>query len=350
MLRKDELGMIPAVDLKVYACNRCGFVQLTDNLGDQFYDDYLMTTSHSLQMRQFQQQQASNFVARYGLQSKRVVDVGCGDGSYMQRLAEAGADPTGIEPSSRFRELAVRRGMTVFPGYVGAESVIPEGPYDGFTTRQVLEHVPDPHDFLRGIHRSLGRNAPGLVEVPSLEQALERKRFYDFFPDHLNYFSQRTLRVALEMNGFVVDEITRGMNGEYNVAHVRVDSLLDETAFQDQTDRIISEVRRFFSGEQRARRRVAIWGSGGKGVSLMSIARAGDVAYVIDTDPHKQGRHTPVTHFPIVAPERLSEDPVETVLITALAYRDEILSQLIGQHAFAGRVAVLGPSLELVKE
>jgi len=349
MLLAQEIGMIPAVDLRVYQCSRCGFVQLSEDLGTTFYDDYLMTTSHSRQVQDFQQSQATDFVLRYGLRGRRVVDVGCGDGAYLSHLGEAGAVAAGIEPSRRSRELAQSRGLRVFPGYVGTASPVPEGPYDGFVTRAVLEHVFDLHDFLLGIRASLTTDAAGLVEVPSLEQALEHQRFYDFFPDHLNYFSQRTLRVALEINGFIVDAIQRGMNGEYNVAFLRVAPGVDPLGLQQHTNRIVAELREFLAVEQRAGRRVAVWGSGGKGVSAMSISRAANVVYVIDTDPHKHGRYTPVTHFPIVPPEMLQSDPADTVLITALAYRDEILRQLLGPLGFQGRIVVLGPQIETVR-
>ncbi len=81
----------------------------------------------------------------------------------------------------------------------------------------------------------------------------------------------------------------------------------------------------------------------------MAAARAEGIAYVVDSDPHKQGRFTPVTHLPIVPPQRLRAEPVDTVLVTALAYRKEILEQLFGPLGFSGRVEVLGPHLETVK-
>jgi hypothetical protein len=64
----------------------------------------------------------------------------------------------------------------------------------------VLEYILDVIGFLLAIRESLKPGATGLVQVPSLEQ--EGARFYDFFPDHLNYFSARTLRLALERTSY----------------------------------------------------------------------------------------------------------------------------------------------------
>lgn len=348
MLLPEEVGRTPAMPLDVLQCARCGFAQLGRDLGATFYDDYLMTTSHSPQMQQFQAEQAAEFVQRYGLTGKRVIEVGCGDGAYLGRLAAAGAQPSGIEPSARFRAIAEQTPYPVFAGYVGVSQPVPGGPYDAFVTRQVFEHVPDLHDFLGGIRRSLTPGAAGLVEVPSLEQAFDGGRFYDFFPDHLNYYTARTLRLALELNGFVVDEVSRGMHGEYNVAWVRVAQEHGFPAVQAAAHAVVAQLQAVVADAQQRGQRVAVWGAGGKGTSVMSLAGGGGIAYVVDSDPHKHGRLTPVTHLEISPPSRLQTDPVDLVVITALAYRDEILRVLRHDIGYRGALAILGPSLEHV--
>ena len=148
--------------LNVYQCDACGFVQLLDVLEDDYYDDYLMTTSHSRQMQDYQRNQACDFVTRFGLQGLHIKEMGCGDGSYLDHLVFAGALASGIEPSKRFRALAAEKGHAVEEGYLTATRRLHDGPFDGFVTRQVLEHVPDVNDFLTGIRRNLRPKAPGL--------------------------------------------------------------------------------------------------------------------------------------------------------------------------------------------
>ena len=348
LLRAEQFHLDTPIDLEVFHCVDCGFVQVDPHFTEAFYQDYLMTVSHSPQMQQYQQAQARDFILRSGLSGKRVIEVGCGDGNYLEHLKAAGAHGFGIEPSAPFRKLALARGFTVHEGYVGRGRPIPGAPYDGFATRQVLEHVPDIHDFLLGIRQSLRPGAAGLVEVPSLEQAMEGVRFYDFFSDHLNYFSARTLRVALERNGFEVVEVSRGMNGEFNVALVRVDPQFDFAGFSAEVDLVLSELRAFMASCRRAGKRVAVWGAGGKGLASMAVAQLRDVAYVIDSDPHKQGLFTPIGHFPVVPPDRLLSEPVDALILTALAYKQEILQELQVRLKFGGTIAVLGTRLELI--
>ena len=350
LLSPDQIAADRAITLRVYQCAECSFVQLAETLEADYYDDYLMAVSHSPQMQSYQRAQASDFVARFGLKGKRVIEVGCGDGNFLQYLQQAGASVCGIEPSRRFQEIARARGFHVIEGYVARGSTVPGAPYDAFVTRQVLEHIPDPNDFLQGIRQILAPTGVGLVEVPSLEQALEQGRFYDFFPDHLNYFSVHTLRHALERNGLEVLDLARGMEGEYSVALVRKIPADDFVGLQSALDLVTRDLRDFVATYRAQGKRVAVWGSGGKGVTALAVARLRDVAYVVDSDPNKQGRLTPVSHLPIVAPDKLLTDPVDALILTALAHRDEILTELHGRIGFRGAIAVLGPHLQILED
>jgi len=349
MLRPDEKGLIPAFTAEVLECERCGFIGISSELESTFYDDYLATFAHSPKMVSFQRRQAREFVSRFALEGRKIIEIGCGDGHYMGELANAGAIVVGLEPSAIQRKLAIGRGFQVYSGYVRDGSPAPNGPYEAFAAREVLEHVPDPHDFLGGIAQSLSPGAVGLVEVPNLDKTLAENRFYDFFADHVNYFTERTLRLALEMNGFDIEDIVLGMDDEYRYAYVRYCPCVGLDRLQESVNETVRDMRGFIEKEAADGRRVAIWGAGGKGVASLSIAGITDVSYIIDSDPHKHGRLTPVTHIPIYAPSKLRSEPVDTVLITAMAFADEILAQLRGELGFNGKVALISPRLHVLE-
>jgi hypothetical protein len=230
----------------------------------------------------------------------------------------------------------------VWSEYVLRDAAIPGGPYDAFAARQVLEHVPDPIGFLRGIGRSLSARGAGLIEVPSLEKSVGDGRFFDFFADHLNYFSAHTLQLALQRSGFETLSCRPEMNDEYNVALVRAAERPDVASLQGAVDLTARDMAAAVESVTSQGRRVAVWGAGGKGVAALAAMPLAGVAYVIDSDPHKQGLYTPVSHLPIAAPERLLDEPVDVIVVTALAYRDEIVSQIRNELGFKGDVLILG--------
>lgn len=345
LLRADAEEPFQTIRLDVRQCAGCHFIQLTETLDTTFYDEYVMTVSHAATMQAFQSQQAQRFVERFALYGRRVIEVGCGDGNYLDHLRASGATVTGNEPSTPFRALALERGHEVLDGYVGASTPVPGGPYDAFVTRQVLEHVPDPHDFLAGITASLVPGAVGLVEVPCVEQTLRHQRFFDFFPDHLNYFTKGVLARLLEQQGFEVLGLEEGMDGEFTVAFVRWNPVVPLARMQSSLDRTTRALQEFAADEHRAARRVAAWGAGGKGIASLTAARLTSLAYVVDSDPHKQGKRLPGVGLRVVAPSTLHTDPVDSIVVTALAYRDEIAHLLRVELQFRGRILFLGDAL-----
>ncbi len=348
LFRSEELAQDQPVELRVLRCSRCGLVQIEPLLDDGYYDDYMMLATHSPQVQEYQGRQSREFVERFGLHGKSVKEVGCGDGSYLNHLRAAGCLPSGIEPSDRSREFATKRGHAIEEGYVTVDRELAGAPFDGFVTRQVLEHVPDINGFLTGIRRNLKPGAAGLVEVPSLDKALADRRYYDFFADHVNYFSVRTLRLALELNGFEVLEVRHDMFDEYVVAYVLNTAHPDLDDIAATVGSLALELRAFLASHRQRGEKVAVWGAGGKG--LVSLATAGvvDIDLLVDSDPNKLGLLTPVTHLEVRSPEALRTAGCSAIIVTAMAYKDEITRTLTEDLGFTGRIAYLGHHLELL--
>lgn len=349
LLNGDEVMDDRGVDLPLLACRQCGFVMLAQGPDDAYYDDYVNAPGCSPQMRAAQEAQAEAFVRRFGLEGRRVLEVGCGDGSYVECLVQAGAEACGIEPSEAQRALALARGLRVEGGYLSAGRILDEAPFDAFATRQVFEHVTDLRGFLGGIRANLGANAVGLVEVPNFERLLEHGRFFDFIPEHVNYFTPRTLRVALELCGFEVIEMSPAIDGEALVAFVKNTVASDFGRASQALGTLAHDVDEFVTESRRRGGKVAVWGAGGKGLSILAGVSLSGIDYVLDSDPHKLGRYTPVSHLRVSHPDVLHEADIRAVLITAPAYQHEIRRTLEHVYRFRGRIALLDGGVRVVQ-
>jgi SAM-dependent methyltransferase len=106
--------------------------------------------------------------ARAGLEPRRVVEIGCGDGSLLLELAQVWPAATfdGFELSPPAIEIARGRGIPRagrLEAYDGERVPAEDGTYDLAVLSHVLEHVPDPAPLLREAARVAARV---LVEVP----------------------------------------------------------------------------------------------------------------------------------------------------------------------------------------
>lgn len=68
----------------------------------------------------------------------------------------------------------------------------------------------------------------------------------------------------------------------------------------------------------------------------MVPALARRVAYVVDESPERIGRLMPGTRVPIVAPDRLAEDPPDVVVLAAWSYAD-VLAEKVRERLGRGR-------------
>ena len=139
--------------------------------------------------------------------SGKILDVGCGGGSYLYRLKQWGWEAYGVEPSATGAKqaqslgLAVRHGMLVDAHF---ESEF----FDVVRLDNVLEHLRDPVPTFREIQRIL--KADGLVYliVPntrSLVFWLFQENWYALdTPRHVISYCPRTLQVLCGATGFEV--------------------------------------------------------------------------------------------------------------------------------------------------
>ena len=95
---------------------------------------------------------------------------------------------------------------------------------------------------------------------------------------------------------------------------------------------------------------VAAWGAGHQALAMLSLANLGDkIRYIIDDAPFKQNKYSPATHIPIVSSKNLDIDPVDSVIVMAASYSDEVARKLKESYGDKVKIAILREkSLEIL--
>ncbi len=323
----EAIASDKGVDLEVCQCSGCGLVQL-NNHPVAYYKEVIRAAAFSEEMKDFRIKQFGSFVEKYSLKRKRVIEIGCGRGEFLTIMQQCGADAYGLEYAESSVEHCVASGLKVQQGFVeGPEQKLPNAPFNAFFMLNCLEHLPDVNATLTGICGNLTDDAFGLVEVPNFDMIVRKRLFSEFIGDHLYYFTTRTLRSVLELNGFDVIECNEIWQDYIISVVVRKRMKTDLSHFIQQRMRLKKEIDAYIG--RFPERQVAIWGAGHQALAIISLTDlAGKIKYVVDAAVFKQGKYTPATHISIVSPDALRSDPVEAVIVMAASYSDEVVRVL----------------------
>jgi ubiquinone/menaquinone biosynthesis C-methylase UbiE len=147
-------------------------------------------------------------VLRYAGNS--ILDVGCSTGSYVVYLNDNGYKAYGLD---LLADAAWLRGNERrYTNGSARELPFPNQTFDTVAAFELLEHIPEPDVVLAGFHRVCRQNV--ILTVPDCETPVDILRAgmtYAHWRDrtHCNFFTQESLRNALEQAGFEVASITQ---------------------------------------------------------------------------------------------------------------------------------------------
>lgn len=264
--------------------------------------------------------QVADIIGRRGT-GGRFVEIGCGKGYFLELLRSLGYDATGIDPAYEGESAAVLK-QRFDPGMALQADVV--------ILRHVLEHIPDPFEFLASVAESNGGTGQVYIEVPCFDWILQHSAWFDICYEHVNYFRQ----VDFERLFGRVVECGRVFGTQY--LYVIADLASLRTPRSTPTDSVQMPAG-FLAGVDWAasqladvrHRRSAVRGAGSKGVIFsIYMQRAGmAIDLAVDINPAKQGRYLAVSGLEVCAPHeadaRLADG--DTVFVMNSNYLDEIL-------------------------
>jgi SAM-dependent methyltransferase len=375
-LTEGELDSIePAYPLRVASCGECGHVQLSEVVPPiEMFEDYLYVSSASDTLREHLYELSQLISERRRLrEGDLVIDIGCNDGTLLKGFRRFGIRTLGIDPAKNLAELERESGIDRYVGLFGsvtsAEIADRYGTAALITATNTFPHIPDLHDFMRGIDRALAPGGAFVVEAHYLMDMIDQGAFDTIYHEHVSYWSLGPMIRLFEQHGFEVVEAERVPlhHGQLRVTVQRkgegaigdsVPQLLDaererglgrpETyrVFAEQTHRVKAALSRMLDDVRSQGARVAGYGAPAKGNTLLSFLELGPatIEYIVDRSPLKQGLYTPGSHIPILAVKRLLEDQPDVVILFAWNFADEILRQQAEYSRRGGRFVVPIPA------
>ena len=354
----DQLHeMEPFYPLHAYVCSECFLVQLQEFVSPQsIFSEYAYFSSYSTTWVEHARRYATMAVSRFGLGStSKVMEIASNDGYLLQHFVTAGVPVLGIEPAANVAKVALDKGVPTTVRFFGrdtANEIAREhGRPDLLLGNNVLAHVPDLNDFVAGIKILLAPHGAITMEFPHLQRLMAENQFDTIYHEHFSYFSFVAVEKIFAHHGltmFDVEELpTHGGSLRIFARHTGNDALpvgpnvmalrqreIDEgfltlakyRRFGDQVKETKRKLLTFLIDARRRGKTVVGYGAPGKGNTLLNYCgiRADFLDFTVDANPYKQGKFTPGTRIPILAPDKIRDARPDYVLILPWNLKDEI--------------------------
>lgn len=142
-------------------------------------------------------------------ETNSLLDVGCSGGLLLEFAAAAGWHVEGIEPSGEAVSEARSHGLTIHQGLYN-DVDLPAESFDVVHSKLVVEHLPDPGQFLAWCARLLRPGGIVSVQIPNdfnplqlaAQAALGKPKWWIAPPFHVNYFTYASLEKLMRSERF----------------------------------------------------------------------------------------------------------------------------------------------------
>ena len=352
--------------LDVYFCEACSLVQLLDVIDPEvLFGHYLYVTGTSETIARHNVAYARTVTDLLGLGAvDLVVEVASNDGSLLKQFQALGVSTLGVEPARNIAEEARRNGVPTVPEFFNSEAGrrLREsyGAAKAIIANNVLAHVDDTIDFLRGARYLLADGGMVVFEVPYLVELLERLEYDTIYHEHLCYFSVIALQRLCESAGLVIARIDRvpvhgGSIRVYAAVgqHHSADAIRMAEAEKAAGLNTLERYRKFSADVARSRvllidtlsslqdkgQTIAAYGAPAKGNTLLNYCKIDTsiLPYTVDKNELKVGLFTPGMHIPVRPVSTITEQRPDNVLILAWNFSEEIMRQQQAYRDLRGR-------------
>lgn len=368
VVQASEASNVPTGTLSIGICRVCSSLFQLEPIEMEELDAMLRRQPDPLTMEEtgMETSETDRFLeslSRYAPESGRVLDIGCGTGSVLAKLAEMGYTVEGLDANPRAVEVAQERGLDAKMGRF-EEGLYEDESFDLIVCRSVLDHAPEPATLLATMDNVLKPGGLLAIEVPNAGRVFRRSAFGGFSFHHQMYWTIPTLRYALTLEGL---DLVGGFEESYIAmfgqkispdedildpvppADEEVEELtIEVNEFLDRKEHIAEQLPEII--EKQFPQGIAVLGAGTPTVDMIYYTGIEEsIRHVITTDKMRYDSvvaGTQITVEPLDVIDRHQD--YDAVLVSSERRQEELLERLDPFLDRGGRVIRFKPDIEIV--
>jgi 2-polyprenyl-3-methyl-5-hydroxy-6-metoxy-1,4-benzoquinol methylase len=381
-LEKNDLSRMERFyPLHAYVCSGCYLVQLqVFETPEAIFSDYAYFSSYSDSWVSHARSYVDQMIERFGFDANsQVVEIASNDGYLLQFFKSKGVEVLGVEPAANVARVAEEKGIPSLVKFFSEETaraLVEDGKQaDLLLGNNVLAHVPDLNDFVRGLKVALKPRGIITMEFPHLLKLMRENQFDTIYHEHFSYLSLTTVEKVFAEFGLKIFDVehlsthggslriyaTHSENAERSATDALraakkeeedagLSDLAAYRAFADQVKKTKRSLLRFLVDARDQGKTIVGYGAPAKGNTLLNYCgvRADLVDYTVDRSPHKQNRYLPGVHIPIYDPEQIRKTKPDYVLVLPWNLKDEIVGTMSYVRDWGGQFVVPIPEVKIL--
>ena len=351
-LTKDQLSL-PEITypLKLFVCAKCWLVQLPEHVKPDhlFTPDYAYFSSTSSSWCNHAKNFATNVTSKLDLNEKSfVLEIASNDGYLLQYFNQKNIKCLGVEPTIKTAIAAEKKGINTVKEFFGNtlaldlknKEKIPITGCDLIVANNVLAHVPNINDFMKGVSNILSKNGTFTVEFPHIRKLIEFNQFDTIYHEHFSYLSLSFLKkLCAKFELFIYDVENLNTHGgslrvwitknkETKVSKNVNNELLNETNFglnsfrpyenlQKNAERVKISLLDYLFSKKKKNLLVAGYGAAAKANTLLNFSgiKSDLIPFIADKAKSKQNLFMPGSHIPIISPKELEDKNIKDYIV-----------------------------------
>lgn len=359
-LLKSRQGSLEKFPLHLRVCSNCGLGQVADVVTpERIFRDYRYLSSMSTTFLQH----ASDFVTQRvseGMFSSNdwVLEIASNDGYLLKNFLPFGITVIGVEPAENVAEIS--RGLGIhtisefFSSHLAKDLLAKNGYPKLIIANNVMAHVPDLIDFVKGLAILCGGETQISIENPSLANILIGMQFDTIYHEHYSYLSASAVESISKNHGlllFKVDELSihGGSNrywlrakSEATIIDPSVESVVKReresglfevskwTNYSLKVRRILQDFRKWLGDNTEKGMCIYGYGAAAKASTILNSIdlEAGLMTAIADASQEKQNRFMPPHGIKIISPQQLFKEKPTDVVIFPWNIKSEIANYL----------------------
>jgi SAM-dependent methyltransferase len=337
--------------LKINRCEHCYHVQLTHVVNpDLIYKNYLYVSGTTKTYVDYMGWYADFVCEQFNVFPQSVLDIGCNDGSQLDKFKARGLETFGVDPAENLFELSSKN-HNVTCGYFDEKY---SQPVDIITIQNAFAHNPNPLELLKNCKKNL--NIDGLIFIQTSQaDMILNDEFDTIYHEHISFYNIKSMMFLCNRAGLnLIDVVKTPIHGTSYIFIISADmsapaniknlidietnaGLYNKETYTRYSKNCIDMVEKFREvvEEHRANGyKIVGYGAPAKGNTFLNFAKV-PLDMIIDDNPMKQGLYTPGSSIGIVGSEVLkSFEEHDRILFVPLAWNffKEIRERIIKQR------------------